>query len=68
MLALPGQLLAAPPFQEDAAVRLAYMKGSAAPYRIHRTAAGAPLLRLLADPIFRLDNPVTKVKDSAIFL
>jgi hypothetical protein len=68
MLALPGQLLAAPPFPEDAAVRLAYMKDSVAAYRIHRAAAGSPPFRLRADPIFRLDNPVTKVKDSAIFL
>jgi hypothetical protein len=68
MLALPGQLLAAPPLSEDAAVRLAYMKDSVGPYRIHRAAAGSPLFRVIPDPIFRLDNPVTSVKDSAIFL
>ncbi len=68
MFAQHGELLVAPPLSEDAAVRLAYMKGSVAPYRIHRSAAGSPPFRLLADPIFRLDNPVTKVKDSAIFL
>ena len=72
-LAAPGQLPTdhlplSPPFSEDAGVRLAYMKESVAPYRIHRTAAGSPRLRLIADPIFRLDNPVTSVKDSAIFL
>src|SRR5690349_18499566 len=68
MLALPGQLPVAPPFQEDAAVRLSYMKGSVAPYRVHRTAAGSPPFRRLAEPVFRLDNPVSGVKDSAIFL
>jgi hypothetical protein len=68
MLALPGQLLVAPPYQEDSSARLAYMKDSAAPYRIHKTAAGSPLFQLQADPIFRLDNAATGVKDSAIFL
>ena len=68
MLALPGQGFVAPPFSEDAAVRLAYMKGTVAPYQIHRTADGAPPFRLIAEPIFRLDNAVTGVKDSAIFL
>jgi hypothetical protein len=68
MLALPGQLLVAPPFSKDAGERLAYMKDSVTPYRIHRTAAGSPAFRLIAEPIFRLDNPVTQVKDSAIFL
>ena len=60
MLAQHGELLVAPPFSEDAAVRLAYMKDSVTPYRIHRTAAGSPPFRLIADPIFRLDNPVTR--------
>ena len=34
MLALPGQLLVAPPFQQDPAVRLTYMKrlGDALPH------------------------------------
>ncbi len=68
MLTLTGQLLPAPPFQEDAAARLTYMKDSVAPYRIHRAAAGSTPFRLMADPIFRLDNAVTRVKDSAIFL
>src|SRR5580704_12008487 len=68
MLAQHGPLLVAPPFQEDAAVRLAYMKDSVTPYRIHRTADGSPPFRLIAEPIFRLDNPVSQVKDSAIFL
>jgi hypothetical protein len=68
ILALPGQILAAPPFQEDAAVRLAYMKDSVASYNIHRSAAGSPRFQLRPEPIFRLDNPVTGVKDSAIFL
>lgn len=68
MLSLPGQLLPAPPLSEDAGVRLAYMKESVATYRIHKTAAGSPLFVLRVEPIFRLDNPVTSVKDSAIFL
>lgn len=68
MLALPGQVLPAPPFQEDAAARLAYMKESVAPYRIHRTAGESPAFRLRAEPVFRLDNPVSGVKDSAIFI
>jgi len=74
LLALAGQQLstgtiqAAPPVSEDAAVRLAYMKNTVAPYRIHRTAAGSPLFELRAEPIFRLDNPVTGVKDSAFFI
>ena len=72
-LALPGQrlstgpIVAAPPLSEDAAVRLAYMKDTVAAYRIHRRAAGSPLFKLRAEPIFRLDNPVTSVKDSAFF-
>jgi hypothetical protein len=68
MLALPGQLRAAPPLSEDPDVRLTYMKDSVAPYRIHRVATGSPPFRLRADPIFRLNIPVTKVRDSAIFL
>jgi len=73
IVAVTGQLPTdnlpmSPPFSEDAAVRLAYMKDSVSPYRIHRTAAGSPLFRLRAEPIFRLDNPVSGVKDSAIFL
>jgi hypothetical protein len=68
MLAAAGQLVPAPAFQEDAGVRLAYMKDSVAPYRLHKTAAGSPLFRLRTEPIFRLDNPVTSVKDSAIFI
>ncbi len=73
IVAVTGQLPTdnlpmSPPFSEDAAVRLAYMKDSVSPYRIHRTAAASPLFRLKAEPIFRLDNPVSGVKDSAIFL
>jgi hypothetical protein len=68
MLSLPGQVLVALPLQEDPAVRLAYMKESVAPFNIHRAAAGSPPFRLRAEPIFRLDNQVTRVKDSAIFL
>ena len=68
VLALAGQARAAPPLSEDAAVRLAYMKDSVAPYRIHRAAAGSPPFRLMPDPIFRLDVAVTGVRDSAIFL
>jgi hypothetical protein len=72
-LALPGQplstgpILQAPPLSEDAAVRLAYMKDTVAAYRIHRRAAGSPLFEFRAEPIFRLDNPVTGVRDSAFF-
>jgi hypothetical protein len=68
MLALPGQQLVAPPFSEDAAVRLAYMKDSLAPYSLHRTDAGSPPFKSAADPIFRFDNAVTALKDGAIFL
>jgi hypothetical protein len=68
MVAQHRELRLGPPFSKDAAVRLAYMKDSVTPYRIHRTAAGSPPFRLIADPIFRLDNPVSQVKDSAIFL
>jgi len=68
LLTLPGQILVAPPFQEDPAARLAYMKDSVAHYRIHRTTPGSPPFRLMPEPIFRLDNAVTGVKDSAIFL
>ena len=73
LLTLPGQPLStgpivpAPPLSEDAAVRLAYMKDTVAAYRIHRRDAGSPLFKLRAEPIFRLDNPVTGVKDSAFF-
>lgn len=66
LLALPGQLIDAPPYSEDAAVRLAYMQDSVASYRIHRP--GSPPFRLIAEPIFRLDVASTGVKDSAIFL
>lgn len=68
MLAQHRELRAGPPFSKDPAVRLAYMKDSVAPYRIHRAGAGSPPLQLIAEPIFRLDNPVSQVKDSAIFL
>jgi hypothetical protein len=68
MLAQHPHLVVAPPLSEDPAVRLAYMRDSVTPYRVHRTAAGSPRFRLITDPIFRLDNPVTKVKDSAIFV
>jgi hypothetical protein len=68
LLSLPGQVLVAPPLSEDAAVRLAYMKQSVSRYNVQRTGAGSPSFQLRAEPIFRLDNPVTRVKDSAIFL
>jgi hypothetical protein len=68
MLAQHRELRGGPPFSTDAAVRLAYMKDSVTPYRIHPTAGGSPPFRLIAEPIFRLDNPVSQVKDSAIFL
>ncbi len=48
MLAQHGQLLVAPPFQEDAAVRLAYMKDSVSPYRNHRKDAGSPLSLMIS--------------------
>jgi hypothetical protein len=68
ILALAGQLREAPPFSEDAAVRLAYMKDSVAPYNIRRAEARSPLFRFRADPIFRMDNPVSGTKEGAIFL
>jgi hypothetical protein len=73
LLALPGQQLStgpivlAPPLSTDASARLAYMKDTVAAYRIHRRAAGSPLFKLQPEPIFRLDNPVTGVRDSAFF-
>ncbi len=68
MLALPVQLPVAPPFSEDAAVRLAYMKDSVARYDIRPSVTKSPPFRLRAEPIFRNDNPVTAVRESAIFL
>ena len=62
-----GPIVLAPPLSADADVRLAYMKDTVAAYRIHRRAAGSPLFKLRTDPIFRLDNPVTGVRDSAFF-
>ena len=46
MFAQHGQLLVAPPFPEDAAVRLATMNDSVSPYRIHRTSGESPPFRL----------------------
>jgi hypothetical protein len=57
-----------PRYSENAAVRLDYMKNAVAPYHIRRRPAGSPLFVLRPDPVFRLDNPVTGVKDSTIFL
>lgn len=68
LLALQGQLLTAPLLSENADERLAYMKQSVAPYRIHRASGDAGTFVLLPEPVFRLDNPVTGVKDGAIFL
>jgi hypothetical protein len=68
ILALNGQLRAAPPFSEDAAARLAYMKDSVASYNIRRAEAGSQPFRFRADPIFRMDNPVSGTREGAIFL
>lgn len=74
MLALAGQQLTtgrivpAPPLSEDAAVRLAYMKETVGSYRIHKKGEDSPRFQLRSEPIFRLDNPVTGVRDSAIFI
>lgn len=58
----------APEKDADAPTRLAFMKGSVAPYKVHGLEADAPPLKLLAEPVFRLNNPLTSVKDGAIFL
>jgi hypothetical protein len=68
LIAQHPHLVAAPPLSEDPAVRLAYMKDSVTPYRVRRIAADSPPFRLREDPIFRLHNPVTGVKDSALFV
>lgn len=66
---LLGQVLPAPPFPESSAARLDYMKGTVAPYVVRRaTTPAGPPFRLQPDPAFRLDNPLTAVKDGAIFL
>lgn len=68
VVGLLGQVLAAPPFSEDPAVRMAYMKGSVAPYAIRPADPGSNPLRLRPDPVFRLDNPVGGVKDGVVYL
>lgn len=68
MLALPGQLPVGPPFLEDGDVRLSDRKDSVVPDHNHRAAAGSPPIRLLAEPIYRLDAALIRIRDSAIFL
>ena len=69
--ALLAQVPKAPPPPtdlDDAPARLAYMKASVAAYAVHPTGSSLPTFRLQAEPIFRLNNPVTGIKDGAIFL
>jgi hypothetical protein len=74
LLAVPAQrlstgpIVAAPPLSDDADIRLAYMKETVASYRIHLKGDSSRPFRLRPEPIFRLDNPVTSVKDSAFFI
>jgi hypothetical protein len=53
---------------DDAPARLAYMKGSVTPYNVHPLETGAASFRLQPEPIFRLNNAVSGIKDGAIFL
>jgi hypothetical protein len=53
---------------DDAPARLAFMKESVAAYNVHPLASGSASFKLQAEPIFRLNNPVSGVKDGAIFL
>ncbi len=53
---------------EGAPARLAYMKDSVTRYTVRPAEAGAAAFRLVPEPIFRLNNAVSGVKDGAIFL
>ena len=52
---------------DEAAARLTYMKDSVASLNLHPREANATSFRLLPDPIFRLNNSVSGVKDGSIF-
>ncbi len=54
--------------KDEAASRLNYMKDSVTPYNVRPTETDAPAFRLHPEPIFRLNNAVSGVKDGAIFL
>ena len=53
---------------DDAPARLAYMKDSVTRYNVHPIEAGAASFQLVPEPMFRLNNAVSGVKDGAIFL
>ncbi len=53
---------------DDAPARLTFMKGSVMPFNVHPGDANSPPFRLQPEPIFRLNNAVSGVKDGAIFL
>jgi hypothetical protein len=53
---------------DDAPARLTFMKDSVTPYNIHPLAAGSASFHLQIEPVFRLNNSVSGVKDGAIFL
>jgi hypothetical protein len=67
-----GLLGQAPPAvdtkDDDAPARLAFMKGSVTPYNVHPIETGAVSFMLQPEPIFRLNNAVSGIKDGAIFL
>jgi hypothetical protein len=52
----------------DAPARLEYMKDSVTPYNVHPIETDAVPFRLHPEPIFRLNNVVSGVRDGAIFL
>ena len=54
--------------KDDATARLAYMKDSVGPYVVRPREADSAPFRLEPEPIFRLNNAVSGVKDGAIFL
>jgi hypothetical protein len=53
---------------DGAPARLAFMKGSVKAYNVHPIEASSASFQLQAEPIFRLNNAVSGVKDGAIFL
>jgi hypothetical protein len=53
---------------DDAPARLAYMKDSVTPYSVRPIESGAAPFKLQPEPMFRLNNAVSGVKDGAIFL
>jgi hypothetical protein len=54
--------------EDDAPARLAFMKASVTTLNVHPIESGSASFKLQAEPIFRLNNSVSGVKDGAIFL